>query len=79
MSMSAQMIGEVLGKSAKEVNLLLRDKGFLDGKPGKWILTELGKQFGEEWQNDNGYGGYAARKWKFIMWDEKIINKLKNE
>lgn len=79
MRMSTEMIGEVLGKTAKEVNLLLKDKGFFDGKPGNWVLTELGKQFGEMRQKDNGHGGYAKREWKFAVWDENIVNKLKKK
>ncbi|MGG0644936.1 hypothetical protein ABE021_13520 [Sporosarcina gallistercoris] len=79
MSMSAKMFGEVLGKTAREVNLLLKERGLLDGKPGNWNLTELGKQFCEVRKKYNGYGGYAARKWDFPMWEEKIVDKLQNK
>lgn len=79
MSMSATMIGKVLGRTTKEVYLLLKDQGFLDGEPGNWILTELGKQFGEQRQKDNGEGGYAKRAWGILVWDEKIVNKLKEK
>ena len=63
MNMSAKMIGEVLGKTAREVNLLLKDKFVFDGKSGNWFLTELGKKFGGLRKKENGYGGYAARAW----------------
>jgi hypothetical protein len=33
MRMSARMIGKVLGMTDREVNKLLKDKGFLDGEP----------------------------------------------
>lgn len=76
-SLSAQRIGQAFGQTAKEINLLLQSKGFLTGKPGKWELTEKGRRFGKEIFKDNGYGGYAARSWNFLLWDERIIDGLK--
>ena len=79
MGMSAKRIGEVLGLNAREVNLLLKEKGFLSGKPGDWILTELGKQFGKVIPRDNGWGGWAKRTWNIMMWDEEIVDQLKEK
>lgn len=75
--MSATDIGKVLGKTAREVNLLLKDKGFLDGAPGNYDLTDLGNKFGKVFQYNNGGGGYAKRIRSYIWWDENIIDKLK--
>ncbi len=77
MNMSAKMLGTVLGITSREVNLLLKENGYINGEPGKWVLTELGKQFAEISQKDNGYGGYAKRTWQFLMWNEDIIKNLK--
>ncbi len=76
---SARQLGEIIGKTANEVNRLLKDEGFLEGEPGNYELTEKGKQYGEERYKDNGYGGYAERHWDFIMWDEEIIYEISDD
>lgn len=73
---SAKQIGEVIGKSSQEVNKLLKEKGFLDGKPGEYTVTDKGKRYSELRHKSNGYGGYAARGWEFVMWDEAIIHEI---
>ncbi|MEH7452388.1 hypothetical protein [Gottfriedia acidiceleris] len=66
--------------STKEVYSILKDRGFLDGKPGKWILTELGKQAGGlERIVDNFEHGSYNRSWTQISWDEKILNIFKKK
>lgn len=78
MRMSAGMIGKKLGMTVKEVYLLLKVKGFLDGEEGNWSLTELGKQVGGQVkQKDKGEGGFCRRIWSVLSWDEKVVNKLK--
>ncbi len=72
MKKSARQLGDMLGKTAQEVNLLLKEHGYLDGTPGDYYVTEKGKSYAEERFKDNGYGGYAARSWSFTMWDEEI-------
>jgi len=39
-------IGAHIGLGAQDTNVLLVAQGFLEGKPGEHLLTELGKQFG---------------------------------
>lgn len=73
---SARMIGDMIGKTAAEVNKLLSEKGYLTGKPGDWTITEKGLEHGEERCKDNGYGGYAARSWSFPMWDADIAYEI---
>jgi biotin operon repressor len=74
---SAKQLGEVLGLSSQKVNILLKEKGFLIGEPNNYTVTKKGKKYSEERLKDNGYGGYAARSWGFIMWDEAILQELK--
>lgn len=76
---SARLLGEILGKTAIEVNKLLKDKGFLEGEPGAYQLTEKGKQYGKESFEDNGYGGSAYRGWSFNVWDEEVINEISDD
>ena len=54
---SARQIGEIVNLNAREINKILHEKGLLDGTPGKWTLTELGKKYGEIRKKDNGEGG----------------------
>ncbi len=80
MRMSARMIGKKLGMTVKEVYMLLKDKGFLDGEEGNWSLTELGKKVGGQvTQKDNGEGGFCRRTWSVLSWDENMVNKLKKK
>lgn len=53
----------MLGLGAHDANVLLSLQGFLEGKPGEYLLTELGEQFGQHVSEDNGYGGVAHRQW----------------
>lgn len=69
---SARMLGDMIGKTAAEVNKLLNEKGYLSGEPGNWSMTDKGREHGEERHKDNGYGGWAARSWSFPMWDEDV-------
>lgn len=76
---SAKQLGEMLGMNAQEVNKLLKKKGFLDGKPGAYTVTAKGEKYSELRQKDNGYGGFAARAWEFVMWDEAILNEISDD
>lgn len=76
MSLSARRLGMELGLTAEEMNFLLKEEGFLDGSPNDYYLTEKGKKYALEKYDGNGYGGYAARSWSWLEWDESIIDKL---
>ena len=78
MKLSATKLGKMIGMSGEEVNKKLASLGYLKGVPGDWGLTEKGKLFGELRYKDNGYGGYAARSWSYIVWDESLASKLGN-
>ena len=75
-NMSASQMGRYLGLTAQEVNQRLRDRGFLEGEPGAYSLTESGDAHGQEYDHDNGYGGYAYRSWSTRTWDSSIIPEL---
>ena len=70
--MTVTQIGEKIGKSAKETNLLLAGHS-LQHKEGKvWRLDEAGKEYGEEipYTASSGHSGYQ------IKWNEKILGLL---
>lgn len=66
---SARLIGESLGISSRQVNLLLLEAGLLDGEPGNWDLTATGEKYGRWKETSNGYGAY-------LVWDEDVIDIL---
>ena len=76
MTLSAKRLGERCGLTAEEMNILLKEEGFLSGEPGNYYPTEKGKLFVVEKGDDNGYGGYAFRGWNWFEWDERILEEL---
>lgn len=73
---SARQLGRMVGMSDREVNLALKDLGYLTGQPGNWQLTNKGAQYAILRHEDNGYGGYAYRGWEWPMWDSSIAFEL---
>ena len=73
MTLSAKRLGERCGLTAEEMNILLKEEGFLSSEPGNYYPTEKGKLFVIEKGDDNGYGGYAFRGWN---WFERILEEL---
>lgn len=76
MNYSARLLGQRFGLNAQEMNMALKQLGYLDGQPGNYIPTEKGKMFYSETYHDNGYGGYAKRFWNTLSYDESIIGQL---
>lgn len=76
MRKTAKKLGEMVGLDSKDVNKKLAEIGYLQGSPGNWALTEQGAQHGEVVYIDNGYGGYAARSWEYIVWDSDVAQQL---
>ena len=42
MTLSAKRLGERCGLTAEEMNILLKEEGFLSGEPGNYYPTEEG-------------------------------------
>lgn len=68
-------IGQLLGKSAREVNLLLVGYGFQHKEGNKvWRLDEAGRKYGEEMPYErNGHSGYQIR------WNEQVVDYIQNQ
>ena len=78
MGMTATYLGKhVFARNARDMNKLLRLHNFLEGEPGAYRLTDLGKQFAKVVDFDKGYGGIAYRQWDFPSWNDGIVNALK--
>ena len=76
---SASVIGRELGKNRTEMTKALLEHDLITGKPGARELTDKGKAIGgmvKSW--DNGYGGFAARGYDYLVWDrDGLVNELK--
>ena len=59
MRKSARILGEDYGLTAKEMNFLLKDEGYLEGAPGNYSVTEKGNAYAKEEDHHRGTGGYA--------------------
>jgi|LakMenEpi03Aug12_release.lakeMendotaPanAssembly.Ray.scaffolds.fasta_scaffold564212_1 hypothetical protein len=78
MQKSARILGEEFRLTAAQMNFLLRDEGFLEGSPGKWVVTDKGAPFANEQDHKLGTGGYASynRNWGTLTWDENITSEM---
>jgi hypothetical protein len=77
MGKTATDLGRELGRTAREMNKLLKDHGFMEGDPGAYRPTALGEQFAQSVSFDNGYGGFAHRQWGWLSWTDGLLNALK--
>jgi hypothetical protein len=71
-------MGKDYGLTAVEMNFLLKEEGFLDGRPGMYTLTEKGKQYADEQHHRRGTGGYAwyNREFDTTTWDPSITDEF---
>ena len=66
MGRSTAGLGRDLGLNSQEMNILLRDKGYLEGEPGDWKLTDKGREHAEQQHWDvpsSGHAGYVTTRW----------------
>lgn len=64
-------IGERIGISAKEVNIMLADRNLQRREGEAWRLNDAGKAYGEEMPYErNGHSGYQIR------WNENVLSLL---
>lgn len=76
MGKSARVLGSEFSRTAHEMNVLLKDYGYLYGSPGAYGLTEKGQRYAEEQFHDNGYGGFAYRGWETRTWNDETAAAL---
>lgn len=78
MRKSARVLGLELGMSARDVNALLKDHGYLEGGPGAYGVTPKGWQFAHEHDHHRGTGGspWYNRHWTERTWDEDVLDAL---
>lgn len=74
MNYTARQLGLMIGKSSRQVNLLLNKAGLLSGKPGDWSVTKKGEEYCEWSDHYNEYGGSAAKSWSYPKWEERVLD-----
>lgn len=77
--MSAAILGrEIGGLTAAEVNMLLHERGYLDGEPCAWGVTGKGAPYATESYHHCGVGGYDMYnpEWTTRTWDESILDEI---
>lgn len=76
--MSARLLGAEFGLSAYEMNLLLKEEGYLYGEPNAYGVTPKGESFAHEKYEKRGTGGSAQYNpsWETVSWDQSILDEL---
>lgn len=74
MRKSARYLGRDVGLNAEEVNVWLKEEGYLEGEPGDYRVTEKGRPYATQrhWETGNpNHAGYVSTSWK-----EEILNEI---
>jgi hypothetical protein len=71
-------MGEEHGLTAVEMNILLKEEGFLEGSPNAYRVTPKGEPFASERIEGRGTGGYLHMNpsWGVRTWDPAIEDQL---
>ncbi|GFE12732.1 hypothetical protein Sgleb_07790 [Streptomyces glebosus] len=79
MGKSARVLGWEFGRTAREMNALLKEHGYLYGNPGAYGLTEKGQQYAEEQYHSRGTGGYAQYNpsWETRTWSDETAAAIR--
>lgn len=78
MQKSARQLGKELGLSDREMNQLLKNEGFITGKPNNWSVTEKGKAYAELEDRRSGVGGFQQYNptWTITTYDDSILDSI---
>lgn len=78
MGKSARILGRDFGLTAREMNALLKEHGYLSGEPGAYGMTEKGLKYGSEDDHRRGTGGYTQYnpQWTTRTWSDDISAAL---
>lgn len=74
MRKSARYLGRDVGLNAEEVNVWLKEEGYLEGEPGDYRVTEKGRPYATQRHRETGspnHAGYVSTSWK-----EEILNEI---
>lgn len=74
MCKSARYLGRDVGLNAEEMNVWLKEEGYLEGEPGDYRVTEKGRPYATQrhWETGSpNHAGYVSTSWK-----EEILNEI---
>ena len=74
MRKSARYLGRDVGLNAEEMNVWLKEEGYLEGEPGDYRVTEKGRPYATQrhWETGSpNHAGYVSTSWK-----EEILNEI---
>lgn len=78
---SASILGKQLLKTGQEMNVLLAERGYLEGVPGSYSVTEKGKPYSRETDEFRGNPrslSYSTQ-WSTRSWDDAILPDLQRD
>ncbi len=81
MGKSARVLGWEFDRSAREMNELFREHGYLEGDPGAYRVTAKGLQYAEEKYHSRGSGGSAQYNpsWETRTWKDGTAAALQTD
>ncbi|MFF3208414.1 hypothetical protein [Streptomyces sp. NPDC002962] len=81
MGKSATVLGREIGKTGREMNVLLHRHGYLTGGPGAYALTEKGGKYGSQEEQSSGDVRSPSyyRQWTVTTWSDELLAALLND
>ncbi|WOT36311.1 hypothetical protein [Streptomyces coeruleorubidus] len=81
MGKSATVLGREIGKTGREMNVLLHRYGYLTGEPGAYFLTDKGEKYGtqEDHYRGNVRSLHYYRQWTTTTWSDETLAALLND
>ncbi|MFI5884881.1 hypothetical protein [Streptomyces sp. NPDC051554] len=81
MGKSATVLGREIGKTGREMNVLLYRYGYLAGEPGAYSLTDKGEKYGtqEDHYRGNVRSLHYYRQWTTTTWSDETLAALLND
>ncbi|MGJ5827207.1 hypothetical protein [Streptomyces ossamyceticus] len=78
---SATVLGREIGKTGREMNVLLHRYGYLTGEPGAYSLTDKGEKYGiqEDHYRGNVRSLHYYRQWTTTTWSDETLAALLND
>lgn len=78
---SATVLGREIGKTGRQMNVLLHRYGYLTGEPGAYSLTDKGEKYGtqEDHYRGNVRSLHYYRQWTTTTWNDETLAALLND
>lgn len=74
MRKSARYLGRDVGLNAEEMNVWLKEDGYLEGEPGDYRVTEKGHPYAKQSHWETGSPNHAG--YVVTSWEEEILDEM---